>query len=664
MQDFFDELDKELTWEELTVETNPIIKKEEKVEVKKEVQETKEIKEFKVETPKAVESSVKEVRKSEFSSEKDTDISDKDFREYKPRSMLNFPETRFYLPTLRSGYTRVIPIGWNNETWAKNMNLFQYEDDILLVDCWVQFAEPDMLWANYSIPDISPLIQYKDKIKWIVITHAHLDHIWALKHILPPLWMPTIYGTKLTIWIIKKWLEEAKILSYATFVEINWDSTEKVKIGKYFSLEFFRVNHSVPDCVWVCLETPGWARIVHTWDFKIDFTPAIDKPADLWRIWEMWRKWITLFLSDSTWSIRKWFSKSEKEIWESLEKLIENHTKWRLIIATFSSWISRIQQLINICDKHDKQIFLSGRSMVENVAIAKELGYLKMKTWIVKKMNSKATEWILPHNQVIVTTWSQWEQFSALTRMAEWKHNSLEIIKGDTIIFSSSVVPGNERSVVWVINKLLALWANVITKDDSEIHTWWHAFQEEQKIMLNLANPKFFMPVYWDLYFRTLHKNTAMSMWFAEENILLLDNWNIIDLAPDQSVFRSRIKMPIQDIIIDWNGIWTANSHVIKAREKMMDSWVLVVLYKVDTNTKAVLWNLKIESRWLVYLDEVRLVHKMVHKKAKDVFESTIKDVPDMEEKDLVKIIKSDLEAFVLQKIERTPMIIPIIMWM
>ncbi len=637
MKDFFDELDKELTWDE----SSDYIQEE----VQKEINTNEEAK------------------KSEVSENKELVIAEKSNREYMPRTISNFPETKFYLPTLREGYTRVIPIGWNNETWSKNMNLFQYGDDLLLIDCWVQFAEPDMLWANYSIPDISSLIQYKDKIKWIVITHAHLDHIGALKHILPPLGMPTVFWTKLTIWIIKKWLEEARLLSHTTFVEVSWDSTERVKIGDNFSLEFFRVNHSIPDCVWIYLETPGWAKIVHTWDFKIDFTPAIDKPADLSRIWELWRRWITLFMSDSTWSIRKWFSKSEKDVWETLEKIIANHTQWRLIIATFSSWISRVQQLINICDKHWKQIFLSGRSMIENTAIAKELWYLKMKPGAIKKMNPKMMEDIPLHNQIIITTWSQWEEFSALTRMSEWRHNSLEIMKWDTIIFSSSVVPGNDRSVYWVINKLLALWASVITKDDSDVHTGWHAFQEEQKIMLNLVNPKFFMPVFWDLYFRTLHKNTAVSIWFNEENVLLQDNWSIIDLAPNQTVFKSRIKMPIQDIIIDGNGIWTANSHVIKAREKMMDSWVLVIIYKANSTTKEIIWNIKIESRWLVYLDEVKLVHKMVFKKAKDVYENTVSDVPDIEEKDLVKIIKTDLENLLLQKIERQPMIIPIILY-
>lgn len=576
--------------------------------------------------------------------------------------MANFPQTKFYLPSLREGYTRVIPIGWNNETGAKNMNMFQYGEDILLLDCWVQFADADMLGANYSIPDVSFLIQYKNNIKGFIITHAHLDHIGALKHILPALGMPTLFGTRLTIGIIKKSLEEAKLLSQATFVEVDADSSEKLKIGKNFSVEFFRVNHSVPDCAWVYIETPGGTKIMHTWDFKIDFTPAIDKPADLGRIGEMGRRGITLFLSDSTGSIRKGFSVSEKEIGDTLEKIVSHHTKGRLIITTFSSWISRIQQLINICEKHDKYIFLSGRSMVENVAIAKELWYIKYKPQLLRKMSPKSTEGIPPEKQIIITTGSQWEEFSALTRMAEWKHASIEILAGDTIIFSSSVVPGNEKSVIGVINKLIRLGANVITKDDREVHTGGHAFQEEQKIMLKLVNPKFFMPVYGDLYFRHIHKKTAMSIGMKEENVLMLDNGNIVDFAPDESVFKSKIKVPIQELIIDWHGIWTATSHVIKAREKMMNSGVLVLLYNVDRKSKAILGHIKLETRGLVYVEEVRHIHRMIIKKARDVFENTVKDVPDIEEKDLVKIIKTDLEAFLLQRLDREPMIIPMIM--
>lgn len=584
------------------------------------------------------------------------------FLSLKQTMMSNFPEVKFYLPSIRPGYTRFIPIGGNNETGAKNMNLFQYEDDILLVDCGIQFAEPDMLGANCSIPDISFLIPYKKNIKGLVITHAHLDHIGALKHILPALDFPTIYGTKLTIWIVKKWLEENKILHLQSFVEVNTDSNELIPIGDHFKCEFFRVNHSVPDCAWVYITTPGWFKAVHTGDFKIDFAPEIDKPADLSRIWEYGRKWVTLFLSDSTGSTRKWFSTSEKEIGATLEKIIAHHTKWRLIITIFSSWISRVQQIINACEAYDKCVFLSGRSMVENVAISKELWYLKAKPGTIKKMSPKTTEWIPLEKQVIITTGSQWEEFSALSRMAEWKHASIEIMAGDTIIFSSSIVPGNERSVVWVINKLIRLGANVVTKDDREVHTGWHAFQEEQKIMLNLVQPKYFMPIYGDLYFRNAHKNTAMSMGMKEEDILLLDNGQIVDFGPDGKVFKSKIKAPIQDIIIDGHGIGTTTSHVIQAREKMMNAWVLVLLFKIDAKSKAILGPLKLESRGLVYLDEVRIVHKIIIKKAKSIYENTLKDVPEIEEKDLVKIIKSDLEAFLLQKIDRSPMVVPMIM--
>jgi len=572
-----------------------------------------------------------------------------------------FPETKFYLPSLREWYTRFIPIGWNNETWSKNMWMVQYEDDIVLIDCWVQFTDSSLPWVNYSIPDVSFLTKYKKQIKGLVITHAHLDHIWALKHALPALWMPTIYWTKLTIGFIKKQLIEAQILDYATLVEVDAWLEKTIKIGK-FDVEFFKVNHSVPDSAWFVITSPSWTRFMHTWDFKIDHSPEIDEPANLERIQNIWKSWITLLLSDSTWSTRKWYSMSEKNVWEALEKTVSQHTRWRLIIAAFSSWISRVQQLVNICEKYDKTIFLSWKSMIENVAIAKELWYLKVKPGIIKKMTAKNTEWIPPHKQVIITTWSQWEQFSALTRMAEWKHNAVEIIKWDTVIFSSSIVPWNDKSVVTIINKLIKLWSNVITKDDWEFHTGWHAFQEEQKVMLGLVNPKYFMPVYWDLYYRTVHKNLAISTWFNKENIILLENGHIIDFAPKwTSLFKSRIKVPIQNIIIDSNVMALANSHVIKAREKMMESWVLVINYKVDKKTRAILWNLKLETRWLVYLEQVRDVHKMIIKKSKDLYENTICDVPDILEKDLLKIIKTDLEKYLLYRIERDPMIIPII---
>ena len=675
MQDYFDELDREID----SLSTS--MKKEKKDDIvnthillnegldgtirniEKEKKQQTEFRKKTFHKHKKVDSKVKvepSTPKLDFSEKKETEKTEKE-EVIRWRFISKFPETKFYLPTLRDWYTRYIPIGWNNETWAKNMWMVQYKNDILLIDCWVQFPDSDMLWVNYSVPDVSFLTKYKKNIKWFLITHAHLDHIGSLKHVYPALGCPVLYWTKFTIWLVRKTLEEAWVLDKATLVEVDAWSGEQLKIWE-FTVEYFKVNHSIPDCAWIYIESPGGTKIVHTWDFKIDFTPAIDDPANLDRIAEIWKRWISLLMSDSTWSIRKWFSMSEKNVWEELEKIVANHTKWRLVIAIFASWISRVQQLIDIAAKYNKNIFLSGRSMVENVTIAKDLGYLNMRPGVVKKMTPKNTEWIPPHKQIIITTGSQWEQFSALARMAEWTHNALEILKWDTVVFSSSVVPGNESSVVWIINKLIRLWANIITKDDGEVHTWWHAFQEEQKIMINLVKPKYFMPVFGDLYFRTLHKNTAIGLWMKDDNILMLDNWNIVDFAPNNwSVFKSKIKVPIQEIIIDWHGMWLATSHVLKAREKMMNSWVLVLLYKVDKKTKAILWHIKLESRWLVYLDEVRNIHRAIIKKSREIYETTLKDIPDIDEKELTKIIKTDLEKFLLQKIDREPMIIPII---
>lgn len=668
MEDFLDELDRELDWspnDSKNTETQNVNQKNSQNSKINDAQKTQE--HLKITEKKVVvnnnsnnnksfkSNNTKQFNKNNNSNKKNSDS------EIRWKFISKFPETKFYLPSLRDGYTRYMPIGGNNETWAKNMWMVQYWDDIIIIDSWVQFADASMLWVNYSIPDVSFLTRYKKQIKGILITHAHLDHIGSLKHVMPALWMPTLYATKFTIGLVKKSLQEAWLLPHAVLIEIDASTGDKFKVWS-FTVEYFTVNHSVPDSAWIYLESEWGTKIVHTWDFKIDHTPAIDKPADLDRIEAIWKRWISLFLSDSTGSIRKGFSMSEKNVWEELEKIVSTHTKGRLIIATFSSWISRIQQLIDICEKHDKTIFLSWRSMVENVAIAKELGYLKMKPGVMKKMTPKNTEGIAPHKQIIITTWSQWEEFSALSRMAEWRHNSVEIIKWDTIIFSSSIVPGNEKSVVWIINSLIKLWANVITKDDWEVHTWGHGFQEEQKIFLELVKPKYFLPIYWDLYYRTLHRNTAVSIGFIDENILMVDNGSMVDFAPKNgNVFKSRIKAPIQEIVIDGYGMWLATSHVIKAREKMMNSWVLVVAFKVDKKTKAILGHIKLETRGLVYLDEVRFIHRMIIKKSREVYENTVKDVPDMEEKDLLKILRTDLEKFLLHKLDREPMIIPMV---
>lgn len=576
------------------------------------------------------------------------------------RKTLEFPETKFFLPSLREGYTRYIPIGWNNEIGAKNMSMVQFGEEILLIDCGIQFAEPDMYGADYSVPDVSFLKKYTKNIKGFLITHAHLDHIGCLKDILPVLDMPTLYGTKLTIGLIKKSLQEAGLMPYATFVEIDAGVENKTKIGQ-FDVEFFSVNHSIPDCAGLYIETPGGAKFVHTGDFKIDHTPRLDKPADFERYEEIGNRGVTMLLSDSTGSTTKWFSMSEKEVGDELEKIVSEHTGGRLIIAAFSSWISRVQQLVDIAEKYDKFIYLSGRSMTENIAIAQKLGYITMKPGTIKKLTPKNTGSTPANKQIIITTGSQGEEYSALSRMSEGKHPAMTIQAGDTVVFSSSVVPGNERSVSLVINKLIKYGVKIITKADRPVHTSGHGYQEEQKIFIRLFKPKYFMPIYGDLYFRTRHAETAMSVGIKESNILMLDNGHIIDFAPNGSVFKSKIRVPLQEYIVDGYGMWLMGSHVLGAREQMMNSGVLVLMYKVDKKSKAIIGHIKLETRGLVYVEEVRYIHRIIIKKAREAYENTVKDVPDMEEKDLLKIIRTDLENFLLKRIDREPMIIPMI---
>lgn len=576
------------------------------------------------------------------------------------RKIIQFPETKFFLPVLREGYTRYIPIWGNNEIGAKNMGMVQYGDDILLIDCGVQFAEPEMLGADYSIPDVSFLTKYTKNIKGFIITHAHLDHIGALKNVLPVLDMPTLYGTRLTLGLIKKALEEEGLLPYATFVEVDASLDTRLKIG-HFSIEFFSVNHSIPDCAGIYIETPGGAKFVHTWDFKIDLSPRLDKPADFERYEGIGNRGITMLLADSTGSTTKGFSMSEKEVGDTLDKIVSEHNGGRLIIAAFSSWISRVQQLIDIAEKYEKYIFLSGRSMVENIAIAQKLGYLSMKPGTIKKLTTKNTETIPYNKQIVITTWSQGEEYSALHRMAEGKHNAITIQAGDTVVFSSSVVPGNERSVSSIINKLIKYGVKIVTKSDLPVHTSGHAYQEEQKIFVRLFRPKYFMPIYGDLYFRTRHAETAVQAGVKESNVLLLDNGNIIDFAPNGSVFRSKIKVPIQDYVIDGHGMGLTTSHVIQAREMMMNAGVLVIHFLADRKSRSLIGHIKVETRWLVYVDEVRFIHRIIIKKAREVYENTIQAVPDIEEKELVKIIRTDVEWYLLKKIAREPMIIPMI---
>ncbi len=563
------------------------------------------------------------------------------------------------LLTLEKWRTRFITVWWQEEV-GKNMSIIEYGEEIIIIDWWAQFPENNMLWAKYSLPDISFLIPLKNKIKAILVTHWHLDHILWLKHLLPALWFPPIYWAKLTLGLIKKSLEDWWVLNKAKFIEINPDSAWMFKIWSSFNVEFFRENHNIPDACGIYIETPN-AKIVNTWDFKFDFTPSIDKPANLTKIAEIWARWIDLLLSDSTNSLKDWFTKTEADIWTELFKII-SEAHWRIIIATFASLIWRMQQVIESAEKTWKTVFLNWRSMVENVKIGRELGYIKCNINTIKKLTNNIDS--VPDNkQIILTTWSQWEELSWLYRMAYWEHPIIKIKPWDSIVLSSSPVPWNEKWVINMMNELIKLGWTLYTKEWMDIHTSWHCAREEQKIMINLIKPRYFIPIHWELYQRVAHKKTAISLGVIDKNVFLMDNWSILDIEIDKSIKKSKFKLNLEEIIVDGQWIWIATSHVIAARAQMMKSWVVVIVFKVDEKTKTILGPLKIETRWLVYLDEVREVHRMIINKAKSSFMETISHVPDIEEKELIKIIKKDTESYLMHKIWREPMIVPIIMY-
>ncbi len=545
---------------------------------------------------------------------------------------------------------RIVPL-WGLEQVGENMMFLEYRGDIIIIDAWMLMPGGEVYGIDYIIPDISYLKRKKDKIRWIFITHWHLDHIWAMKHILPELDYPITYWTNLTIALIKKQLEWTPHLQKFRYQIIDPDK-DVVKVWCY-TVEFFRVNHSIPEAVGLAIHTPKWL-IVHTWDFKIDYTPALDKVADLAKIARIWQEWVKLLFSDSTNATIPWRTPSEQQIWETLEQIIKE-SKTRLIIATFSSLIWRISQIIKYAEKYWKIVFLSWRSMINNVEIAKQLGYINPAPGVVRKIGPDA-EAMPPHKVIILTTWSQWEEFSALVRIAKWEHPHIKIRPGDRVLLSAAPIPGNELAVVNMINELIRKWADVVTNKELDLHVSWHWRQDDLKLMLSLVKPQYFVPVHWELYMRYAHKKLAVQLGIPEENVFLIDNWSILEVYSDE-VKVSNKKLKLDTIMIDWLWIWHLSwEYVIKARKIMSEDWMIALIFKVDSKTKELIWNIQIESRGFVYSSEVRKVHTNIVEFAKKKYYEYLKQTKEV--KEILKKIKEELSKFILSTIWREPMIV------
>ncbi|MCK9467388.1 MAG: ribonuclease J [Candidatus Absconditabacterales bacterium] len=533
----------------------------------------------------------------------------------------------------------------------------EYENDLIIIDAAMEFTTHANFGADYIIPDISYIKKNIKKLRGIIITHGHLDHVGSLRDILPELGYPMIYTTPLSLGIIKKTFENPKDAEKIRYKIIDPD-IDILKLG-CFTLEFVPVNHNIPETLAVSIHTPK-GIIFDSADFKIDHTPAIDRPADLAKIARIGAEGVKLYIGDSLGANKKGRSISEKEIGENLDELIQK-TKTRMLIATFASNVGRIIQIVNSAIKANKTIFLSGRSMVNNIEICQQLGYIKVPKGYIRKLSEEVDTF--PDDQVLIlSTGAQGEEFAALTRMSRNEHNFLQLRKGDTILMSATPIPGNEGSVNTMINNLIFKDINLITNDDIDVHASGHGSMEDHKLMLSLLKPEFFLPYFMPAKERYAHKHLAMDMGMPESRILMpMKNGEIIEMY-DDVVLIGKEKLKLDTVMVDGKGKGhMSGEYVIKARSIMAEDGVLALIFKVDAKTKELVGNIQIESRGFVYSSEVKDIHTKVVEFARAKYIENSKR--KMQVKDNLKILKEDLGEFIMQIIGRVPMVMPMFVY-
>ncbi|MFA5747669.1 MAG: ribonuclease J [Candidatus Absconditabacterales bacterium] len=533
----------------------------------------------------------------------------------------------------------------------------EYKNDIIIVDGGMEFAAAEELGADYIIPDISYLKKNKNKIRGILITHGHLDHVGALRDILPELGYPIVYTTPLTLGIIKKTFDDPKKANNIKYKIVDPDS-DFLKLG-CFDVEFVRINHNIPESMALSIQTPKGV-IFFSGDFKIDHTPAIDAPTDLAKIARIGTEGVKLYIGDSLGSQHPGRAKSEKVIGETLDDLIKK-TKSRMILATFATNVGRVIQIIKSAIKYNKVVFLSGRSMINNVEICQELGYINEPKGMIRKLDNDVNN--MPDERVVILcTGAQGEEFSALARMARDEHAQIKLKKGDTILMSSSKIPGKEDAANKMMNNLLARGVDLITNDDMDVHTSGHGHAEEHKLILSLLKPQFFLPYYTEMMLRYVHKKLALNMGMTEDKILMpVKNGSVIEMY-DDIVLISETVMKLDTIMIDGKGQGhMSGEYVIKARHIMAQNGIVGLIFKVDTKSKELVGNIQIESRGFVYSSEVKSIHTQIVDFARAKYNENMKKHLDIKEN--FKNLKEDLGILITKIIGRVPMIMPMFVY-
>ncbi|QZY57003.1 ribonuclease J [Crassaminicella profunda] len=545
---------------------------------------------------------------------------------------------------------KVIPLGGLNEI-GKNMMAFEYKDDIMIIDCGLSFPEDEMLGIDMVIPDITYLMKNKDKVKGIVLTHGHEDHIGALPYVLKKLNVP-IYGTKLTLGLVGNKLKEHK-LSSSVHTEIVKPG-DVIKLGD-FKVEFIRTSHSIADAVCLAIHTP-MGTIVHTGDFKIDFTPIDGEPIDFHRLAELGKKGVLLLLADSTNVERQGYTMSERTVGVTFENIFRNATQ-RIIVATFASNVHRVQQIIDAAYKFNRKISVSGRSMVNVVNVAMELGYLKVPEDMLIDINNINN---YPDNEVVViTTGSQGEPMSALSRMASAEHRKLEIQPGDMVIISATPIPGNEKTVARVVNQLFEKGANVIYEALADVHVSGHACQEELKLMHSLIKPKYFIPVHGEYRHLRQHGKLAESLGMPTENVFTIENGQVVEISRDHARICGNV--PAGNILVDGLGVGDVGNIVLRDRKHLSEDGLMVVVVTIRKEDGQVISGPDIISRGFVYVRESEVLMDEARSVVRNALQ--ICQANGVREWAALKAsIKDSLKGFLYEKTKRSPMILPIIM--
>ena len=536
---------------------------------------------------------------------------------------------------------------------GKNMYVIQYANDIVVIDAGLKFPEEEMLGIDIVIPDVSYLVENRDKVRGILLTHGHEDHIGGLPYVLKQINVP-VYGTRLTIGLVEAKLKEANMLGETKRVTIHADSV--LQFGT-IRASFFKTNHSIPDSVGICLDTPEGC-VVHTGDFKFDQTPVNGQYADLHRMAEIGRRGVLALLSDSTNAERPGYTGSEKSVGAELEAVFRN-AQQRVVIATFASNIHRIQQVINAAHATRRKLVVTGRSMVNVVNIASELGYLDIPDGMLIEPEELSK---LPADRVVIlSTGSQGEPMSALTRMARSTHRKVDILPGDTVIIAATPIPGNERYVGRTVDELFRIGANVIYGSGavSGMHVSGHGSQEELKLMLNLMKPKYFIPVHGEYRMLRQHANLAVSVGIDQDRIFVLDNGDTVEIQG--GVARRGAKVQTGNIMIDGLGVGDVGNIVLRDRKLLSQDGILVVVVTLSKQDGTIMSGPDIISRGFVY---VRESEGLLEEANRIVTNTLVKLMNENvnEWASLKTHVKDTLGRFLYEQTRRRPMILPIIM--